>query len=67
MQRGAAQSVQQNHIYPSAKVFYASAELGPDLPLHANFSKEKLQLSRLVVESKSARQADQIHFHLHWA
>ncbi|KAK2525140.1 hypothetical protein Q9966_011445 [Columba livia] len=42
-------------------------ELGPDLPLHANFSKEKLQLSRLVVESKSARQADQIHLHLHWA
>lgn len=70
LQKEAAQSVQKNHIYPSAEVLYASAVLGPDLPLHANFSKEKpclFQISGEICFSKSARQADQIRFHLYWA
>lgn len=70
LQREAAQCVQKNHIYPSAKVLYASAVLGPDLPLHANISKEKLwlfQISGEICFSKSAKQADQICFHLYWA
>jgi len=50
--------VQQNHIYPSANVLYTSAVLSPDLPLHANISKENPLLSRLVIEYISANQLD---------